>query len=198
MPRRSGVVPFALCLCLAGCGREPVAVSNAVSTATPTLPSSADVTPPSPDEWISTPTATRADISRSATVASADQVVELTWQDMVGLDLESGEPSPQLAALNGTRVKVAGYMVPLEDTADRASDFLLVPYQGACIHVPPPPPNQIVHVRMADGRAVAVSFWDPIWIHGTLQIENNEHAYGQASFLLVGDLAMTYEYEPQD
>ena len=198
IPALRGGVPFALLLCLAGCGRESVAVSSPSSTATPTLLRLEDLTPPSPEDWIRQPTATRTVISRDATLAASDHVLELTWQDMMGLDLESGEPSPQLTALNGTRVKVAGYMVPLEDTADRASDFLLVPYLGACIHVPPPPANQIVHVLMADGRAVKVSYWDPIWIHGTLQIENNEHAYGQASFLLVGDLAQTYEYEPQD
>ena len=50
--------------------------------------------------------------------------------------------------LNGQRIRISGYLLPLEVTGSKVTEFLLVPYVGACIHVPPPPPNQIVHVKI--------------------------------------------------
>jgi uncharacterized protein len=49
--------------------------------------------------------------------------------------------------LNGQIVRLPGYLLPLEFSGKQVSEFLLVPWVGACIHTPPPPPNQIVHVR---------------------------------------------------
>lgn len=71
-----------------------------------------------------------------------------------------------------------GYMVPLEDRAGEVSEFLLVPYVGACVHTPPPPPNQLVCVRMESGQRVPVSLWNPVWIHGTLTVERTTNLYG--------------------
>jgi len=50
--------------------------------------------------------------------------------------------------LNGAMVRIAGYLLPLEFSGKHVSEFLLVPWVGACIHTPPPPPNQIVHVKL--------------------------------------------------
>ncbi|MEL6297793.1 MAG: DUF3299 domain-containing protein [Pseudomonadota bacterium] len=44
-------------------------------------------------------------------------------------------------------VRLDGYLLPIEFSEEGVKDFLLVPYVGACIHVPAPPPNQIVFVR---------------------------------------------------
>lgn len=52
---------------------------------------------------------------------------------------------------DGKRVRLAGYVVPLEFDGTRVTDFFLVPYVGACVHVPPPPPNQLVYVRAEPG-----------------------------------------------
>ena len=58
------------------------------------------------------------------------------------------ESVPVVVALNNQNIKLAGFIVPLDFDfgAETFKDFLLVPYYGACIHVPPPPSNQIVHV----------------------------------------------------
>jgi hypothetical protein len=54
-----------------------------------------------------------------------------------------------VGALDGTKVRIPGYIVPLEaDDQGRLTEFFLVPFLGACIHVPPPPPNQIVYVKL--------------------------------------------------
>jgi len=53
--------------------------------------------------------------------------------------------------LSGKNVRMGGYLLPLEYAEEKTTEFLLVPYVGACIHVPPPPPNQIVHVHYPQG-----------------------------------------------
>lgn len=47
--------------------------------------------------------------------------------------------------LNDKQVQLSGYLLPLDMLGKKIREFLLVPFVGACIHVPPPPPNQIVH-----------------------------------------------------
>lgn len=55
--------------------------------------------------------------------------------------------------LNGQQVRIPGYLLPLEVSSKKVSDFLLVPSIGACIHVPPPPPNQIIYVKVDQNKA---------------------------------------------
>ena len=59
---------------------------------------------------------------------------------------EAWNNAPIVSALNGTRVKIPGFVVPLDIDRHKVKEFLLVPYFGACIHVPPPPANQIIHI----------------------------------------------------
>ena len=71
------------------------------------------------------------------------------WQDLLGLDYRSGEADGFLKELHDQMVRIPGYAVPLEDSMSRVQTFLLVPNGMACIHVPPPPPNQIIQVTLA-------------------------------------------------
>lgn len=98
-----------------------------------------------------------------------------------------------LEAANGKTVRIPGFMVPLEDFLDRVSEFLLVPYMGACIHVPPPPPNQLVYVQMAEDRDVKMAWWEPIWLEGRLQVETVNSVYGAVGFQLEGVEVEPYE-----
>ena len=75
-----------------------------------------------------------------------------------------GEIDP---ALDGTRVRIPGYVLPLEFDGTAVSEFLLVPYVGACIHVPPPPPNQMVFVT-ASASFETEGLFAPVWVEGTL------------------------------
>jgi len=71
-------------------------------------------------------------------------------------------------SLNGLKVRIPGYVVPLDFNADSEhKEFLLVPYFGACLHTPPPPPNQIVFVK-SDPPANVDNIYDPFWLEGTL------------------------------
>lgn len=74
------------------------------------------------------------------------------------------------ADLNGQIVRMPGYALPLEQSEDGVTEFLLVPYVGACIHVPPPPANQIVYVKLTEPYKVA-SLFEPVWITGKMATE---------------------------
>jgi hypothetical protein len=81
----------------------------------------------------------------------------------------SSTPAPVVAGLDGKRVHIGGYVVPLDFDATRISEFLLVPFVGACIHVPPPPANQIVYVKAQQAFEIKATF-DPVWVTGTLKV----------------------------
>lgn len=142
--------------------------------------------------------ATPAPESTDATTAvmdvESDDPPEVLWQVLAGLDYTSGTMSDELAEFVGKEVKVPGFMLPLEDWAEKASEFLLVPYVGACVHTPPPPPNQLVYIEMEGGESVPVSFWDPVWIHGTLEVQETTNIYGSVSFRMVGTSVEPYEW----
>ena len=75
--------------------------------------------------------------------------------------------------LNGQRVSIPGYLLPLEVSATKVTEFLLVPYVGACIHVPPPPPNQIVHVKIDHNKSYkSKSLYEPVWVTGVISAKS--------------------------
>ncbi len=75
--------------------------------------------------------------------------------------------------LNGQRVRIPGYLLPLEMFETKVKEFLLVPYVGACIHVPPPPPNQIVHVNIVGKEGYRLkSMYEPVWVSGEISVKS--------------------------
>jgi hypothetical protein len=103
------------------------------------------------------------------------------------------DEAPVVAELGGQRVKLPGFVVPLEMDATKIDEFLLVPYFGACIHIPPPPANQIVHVVMRDGKAFEGQLFDTVWVTGTMQIERLSSDLGDAGYRM--DEATVTPYE---
>ena len=79
-----------------------------------------------------------------------------------------GTPPAVVAELDGRRVQIGGYVVPLDFEATNVKEFLLVPFVGACIHVPPPPANQIIYVKAAKGFDVGETF-DPVTVTGIIK-----------------------------
>ncbi|MEL7154803.1 MAG: DUF3299 domain-containing protein [Pseudomonadota bacterium] len=69
--------------------------------------------------------------------------------------------------LDGQSVRMAGYALPLELSGEGVTEFLLVPYVGACIHVPPPPPNQIVYAKLSEPYEMD-GLYSPVWISGRM------------------------------
>ncbi len=105
--------------------------------------------------------------------------VEVDWRLLGEMDYVTNSIPPSLKKYDGTLVKVPGFMVPLEDNQKKVTQFLLVPTPQACIHVPPPPPNQMLLVDIKEGTEVA---YGPIWVHGTLRIKTQRTMYGDVSY----------------
>jgi hypothetical protein len=72
--------------------------------------------------------------------------------------------------LNGQQVRMPGYALPLEYAGQKITEFLLVPWVGACIHTPPPPPNQIVYVKLGEGIESQGRF-TPVWVTGEMAVK---------------------------
>jgi hypothetical protein len=108
---------------------------------------------------------------------------ELAWSEM----------APVVKALHGQQVKLPGYIVPLNSSEEgRVTEFLLVPYYGACIHVPPPPPNQIVHVKTELG-VLMENLYQPFWIEGPLQVESISSDIAEAGYQMQASKVYPYE-----
>jgi hypothetical protein len=93
------------------------------------------------------------------------------------------DTAPTVTALDGERVKMPGYVVPLEQTKDGLKEFLLVPYFGACIHTPPPPANQIVHVR-SDSPIAGFASMAAVWVSGTMRTLRHDSGMGVSGYQL--------------
>jgi hypothetical protein len=136
----------------------------------------------------------------------AKQPLELYWEDMVPKDyiarevplshdgtmLQYNLDAPVVQALNGKLVKVPGFVVPLEGNNETTSEFLLVPYFGACIHVPPPPPNQLIYVKFATPVAID-NLYDAVWVTGTLTTTSWEGELATVGYSLTGISVSPFE-----
>ena len=98
------------------------------------------------------------------------------------------------AELDGQEIRIPGFIVPLElDDAGQVTEFFLVPYFGACIHVPPPPPNQILYVRMPQGLELE-SMYSAYWISGRMSVQSRTTRFGQAAYTLTASAAEEYQF----
>jgi uncharacterized protein len=113
---------------------------------------------------------------------------------------EGGPPAVQAQdfnvnkSLEGATVRLPGFIVPLEAVkSGDVSEFLLVPYFGSCIHVPPPPPNQIVYVHTGK-RAGIESIYDAYWITGKLHLQTKTTRLGATAYELSAEKIEVYKY----
>lgn len=117
---------------------------------------------------------------------------------------EAWKNAPIIPALNGQRVKIAGFVVPLDVNKKKVKEFLLVPYFGACIHVPPPPSNQVVHAFNAkiDNKQEnevlksAALIQGPITITGILETVSSNTSMGSAGYKIQVETIEEYK-EPE-
>jgi hypothetical protein len=110
------------------------------------------------------------------------------WADVMASANVRGE-------LNGKKVRLPGFIVPIEyDGEQNITAFFLVPYFGACIHVPPPPPNQIVYVSGAKNLKADL-IYNPFWIEGTLTTDTMSHDLANSAYSLKVDNITEYVYE---
>jgi hypothetical protein len=104
------------------------------------------------------------------------------WQ----LRMQSGSednPPPSIKELDGALVKIAGFLVPLDDSGHNESEYLLVPSAVSCIHASIPPLSQIVHVKVMDGSGIRYVKW-PVFLTGILHVKKVSSFYGSAVYTL--------------
>lgn len=106
--------------------------------------------------------------------------------------------APVVKSLDGKQVRMPGYIVPLDVTDEgRVIDFLLVPYFGACIHVPPPPSNQIVHVTSKVGVKMD-ELYQPYWIEGPIAVKASASELANASYQIAASKIYPYQLPEED
>lgn len=116
----------------------------------------------------------------------ATTAINIDWRVLGGLDYEKGTVTDTLKMLDGKKVRVPGFIVPLDDADEEGAEFLLVPYYGACVHTPPPPPNQMAFVSMVGNKSVKLALFDAVWMEGTLRITDYDSPYGEVGYQIEG------------
>ncbi|AMM25631.1 DUF3299 domain-containing protein [Variovorax sp. PAMC 28711] len=156
---------------------------------------------------------------KAAPAAKAGQAREISWAELVPKDwdpmkaykdidlskLDDADPkanellmkmqkvsdnAPSNPALNGVEVKIPGFIVPLEENKGEVTEFLLVPYFGACIHTPPPPANQILHVKPQQGAKFRAM--DTVWVTGKLETVRNDSMMGVSGYSMSAQSVTKY------
>jgi hypothetical protein len=111
--------------------------------------------------------------------------------------MEAWKNAPVNPAMNGTTIRIGGLVVPLEHQGGALKTFLLVPYYGACIHTPPPPANQIIHVSLAK-PVRNIRSMDAVWVTGLLAVEQKNTAQGVSGYAMQGQAVTPYVEEKKE
>lgn len=146
--------------------------------------------------------------------ADASPFREITWEDLIPTGVPLGEIigpgeidevndtwNPQFdenakklnTSLDGKAVKLPGYIIPFDVGSEGVSSFMLVPYVGACIHTPPPPPNQLVFVTTPTPWA-SESLWNPVWVSGQLSAKPMSTQIADVGYQITAELIEVYEW----
>lgn len=95
--------------------------------------------------------------------------------------------------LDGAYIKMPGFIIPFDVGARGVTNFMLVPYVGACIHVPPPPANQLV-MASTEKPWPGDQLWDPVWVTGVMRTELQSTNLGQTGYSITVDAMEVYEW----
>ena len=211
----------AVCLQPSGLGAQPV--PGVPTMAPPIAPGSTGAAKVAQPAKAAAGTAAATPVAPAATPGTAsprtigwDALVPADWdpmKDLKGLNLsilndadprataalaklrEAWDNAPVNPALVGQLVRLPGYLVPLEETKDGLKEFLLVPYFGACIHSPPPPANQIVHV-LPKAAAKGLRSMDTVWVTGVLTGTRTDSYMGMSGYRIEATQVVPYTERP--
>ena len=146
------------------------------------------------------------------TFARANTAIEITWDELI----PPGVPYSEIIAegemderndiwrpifdtnatklnptLDGAYIKMPGFIIPIELLASGVNSFVLVPYVGACLHTPPPPPNQLVFVT-TDTPWPNDDLWEAVWVTGQMQHEVRSTEVAETGYALKADAMEVY------
>lgn len=117
---------------------------------------------------------------QSLTLADGDPRAQALLKELA----DAYQNAPSVQALDGHLVRIPGFVVPLDADFKNMRSFLLVPYFGACIHTPPPPPNQIVHVTSDKPLKANDLLSDAVWVTGVLSVKSSRTELAEAGYVL--------------
>lgn len=132
------------------------------------------------------------DLKSGATLSDNDPRANAMLQRM----REAWDAAPANPAMEGAAIRIPGFLVPLEDTKAGMKEFLLVPYFGACIHSPPPPANQIIHV-LPKTPAPGLRSMDAVWVSGTMKLVRSDTSMGTSGYRMEAVLVEPYTAPPR-
>lgn len=128
---------------------------------------------------------------------SQEQLTQLTDEDPKAAKLLNDLNdvlihAPTVKTLNHKRVRLPGFVIPVEFEGKKVREFLLVPYFGACIHVPPPPANQMVYVKSSKPVEIA-GLYAIVWVVGQLSTQRTESDIAKAGYTLQAESVEPYQ-----
>jgi hypothetical protein len=73
-------------------------------------------------------------------------------------------------SVDGQALQLVGYLVPIVADSSSVRDFLLVPWAGACSHMPPPAANQLLRVQLPEGEPDPSLMQRAVRVAGTVRM----------------------------
>jgi hypothetical protein len=153
-------------------------------------------------------------LALAASRARAEEIIDIDWMDLAPADagteiarlremgvIQHGQldtPFDQelggliTHAFDGKRVRIPGFLLPLDFSGTGVTDFLLVPYVGACVHVPPPPPNQLILVTTTTPYE-SEGLFEAVSVTGTMSSMAAETMFAEVGYSLSADVVEPYE-----
>lgn len=142
-----------------------------------------------------------ADIDREAlmeryadlVIQRLDQVDDRSLQATIINEFNQAPSNPNLDALH---IRLAGYMIVLDDRDGQINEFLLVPYSGAGVHQPAPPANQMILVRPQAEQALGSNEqYAAVWVEGILKVQTSSTSVAQTAYFLENAQVKLYTAE---
>jgi hypothetical protein len=115
--------------------------------------------------------------------------------DLLATMRAAWDNAPTAPEMNGVAIRIPGFIVPIERSGDSVRELLLVPYFGACVHVPPPPANQIIHV-LVDPPLKDAHLMDTMWVSGTLETVRSPSSMGTSGYRMKAAKIVPYTAPP--
>ena len=147
------------------------------------------------------------------TLAAADQVIDLNWEDLLPETGNTARKTPRGVVQhggaqfdsqeidygrvrtdwNGKTIRLPGFMIPIDYAGAEVTAFILVPYFGACVHVPPPPPNQLVFVT-AEKPYASDGLFEAVNVTGIIDTDSTSTRLAEIGYSLSADRIESYEW----
>ena len=139
-----------------------------------------------PADW--DPMKSFKDLQKLAALPDSDPRIQKLYDRM----RKVWDEAPTIPSMKGREVRIPGFVVPLESGEKGLREFLLVPYFGACIHTPPPPANQIIHVRV-NPPVKGFQTMSAVWVSGALGLERSNSELGVSGYSMKAERVEAYK-----